>query len=50
MRTHELKLNEHPEFDDHDGVYVCKDPETGLHAIIALHSTVLGPAAGGTRR
>jgi glutamate dehydrogenase/leucine dehydrogenase len=25
------------------------DPATGLQAIIALHSTVLGPGLGGTR-
>ena len=27
----------------------CHDAETGLKAIIAIHSTALGPAAGGTR-
>lgn len=27
----------------------ASDPDTGLRAIIALHSTVLGPALGGTR-
>ncbi|MBI4126839.1 MAG: Glu/Leu/Phe/Val dehydrogenase [Deltaproteobacteria bacterium] len=27
----------------------CDDPRSGLHAIIAIHSTTLGPALGGTR-
>ena len=27
----------------------CQDQQTGLKAIIAIHSTVLGPALGGTR-
>jgi leucine dehydrogenase len=33
----------------HEEVIFCHDPETGLKAIIAIHSTVLGPALGGTR-
>lgn len=36
-------------FDDHERVVYCCDAKTGLKAIIAIHSTVLGPAAGGTR-
>jgi leucine dehydrogenase len=36
-------------FDNHERVVFCHDAETGLKAIIAIHSTVLGPAAGGTR-
>jgi leucine dehydrogenase len=27
----------------------CRDPDTGLRAVIAVHSTVLGPSCGGTR-
>jgi leucine dehydrogenase len=38
-----------PDFDDHEGVHLFRDRETGLTAIIAVHSTHLGPAAGGTR-
>ena len=34
---------------NHEQVVFCNDPETGLKAIIAIHNTVLGPAAGGTR-
>ncbi len=37
-------------FDDHERVLFCSDRSTGLHAIIAIHSTALGPAAGGTRQ
>ncbi len=37
-------------FDDHERVLFCRDRLTGLNAIIAIHSTVLGPAAGGTRQ
>lgn len=40
---------DHPDFDDHEQVIFCSDPSVGLKAIIALHSTTLGPAAGGCR-
>ena len=33
----------------HEQVVFCNDPESGLRAIIAIHSTALGPALGGTR-
>jgi leucine dehydrogenase len=36
-------------FDDHERVIFCRDAATGLKAIIAIHSTALGPAAGGCR-
>ncbi len=39
-----------PGFDAHEQVVLVKDAATGLHAIIAIHSTHLGPAAGGVRR
>jgi leucine dehydrogenase len=38
-----------PDFDDHEGVHLFRDHATGLTAIIAVHSTARGPAAGGTR-
>jgi leucine dehydrogenase len=38
-----------PAFDDHERVVFCHDAATGLQAIIAIHSTALGPAAGGCR-
>jgi leucine dehydrogenase len=37
------------DFDDHEDLHFIADPATGLRAIIAVHSTHLGPAAGGTR-
>lgn len=33
----------------HERVLVCSNPEVGLRAIIAVHSTVLGPGLGGVR-
>jgi valine dehydrogenase (NAD+) len=33
----------------HEQVVFCSDEESGLRAIIAIHSTTLGPALGGTR-
>ncbi|RYD64291.1 MAG: Glu/Leu/Phe/Val dehydrogenase, partial [Sphingomonadales bacterium] len=38
-----------PDFDDHEGVHLFSDRDSGLSAIIAVHSTKLGPAAGGVR-
>ena len=37
------------DFDDHESVTVVRDVASGLTAILAIHSTHLGPAAGGTR-
>ena len=37
------------EFDGHELVLFGHDAATGMRAIIAIHSTVLGPAAGGCR-
>jgi valine dehydrogenase (NAD+) len=34
---------------DHEEVVFCNDPASGLRAIIAIHSTALGPSLGGTR-
>ena len=38
-----------PDFDEHEGVHLFRDAESGLTAVIAIHSTHLGPAAGGAR-
>lgn len=40
---------EHPSFDAHERVVFFNDAATGLKAIIAVHSTALGPAGGGCR-
>ena len=34
---------------EHEQVVFCNDPATGLRAIVAIHSTALGPSLGGTR-
>ena len=38
-----------PDFDDHESVQLVHHRASGLTAILALHSTHLGPGAGGTR-
>ena len=38
-----------PDFDEHELVHFVTDRGTGLKAVIAVHSTHLGPGAGGTR-
>ncbi|UFS95984.1 Glu/Leu/Phe/Val family dehydrogenase [Nocardia huaxiensis] len=42
-RSHDLSAR------SHEQVMFCEDDKTGLKAIIAIHSTTLGPALGGTR-
>ena len=42
-------LFDHPDFDAHEAVHFVGDPASGLRAIIAVHSTHRGPAAGGCR-
>ena len=42
-------IYQHSDFDQHEQVIFCHDPAIGLRAIIAIHSTILGPAAGGCR-
>ena len=39
----------YPDFDAHEVLHFVDQPEDGLRAIIAIHSTHLGPAAGGAR-
>jgi len=38
-----------PDFDAHEVLHFVHDHATGLNAIIAIHSTHLGPSAGGCR-
>ena len=38
-----------PDFDEHELVHFVTDTATGLRAVICVHSTHLGPGAGGTR-
>lgn len=39
----------HSDQGGHEQVVLCQDRATGLKAVIAVHSTALGPALGGTR-
>src|SRR5215469_13339111 len=34
---------------EYEQIVVCHDAAVGLRAIVAIHSTVLGPSLGGTR-
>lgn len=45
-----MAVFDHREFDAHESLHFFQDANTGLRAIIAVHSTALGPAAGGCRR
>jgi leucine dehydrogenase len=38
-----------PDFDAHEEIHFVTDDKCGLRVIIAIHSTHLGPAAGGAR-
>ena len=40
---------DYPDFDDHEVVHFVSDKQSGLKAIIAVHSTHLGSGAGGVR-
>ncbi|QUD89724.1 Glu/Leu/Phe/Val family dehydrogenase [Phenylobacterium montanum] len=44
-----MPLFQSPAFEGHEGVHAFFDEASGLKAIIAVHSTVRGPAAGGVR-
>src|SRR3954453_9603598 len=40
---------DYPDFDDHEIVHFVTDQVSGLRAVICVHSTHLGPGAGGVR-
>jgi leucine dehydrogenase len=44
-----MTLFDSPAFEGHESVQAFYDEKTGLKAIIAVHSTARGPAAGGCR-
>jgi len=44
-----MSVFEAGDFDDHEAVAFFDDKASGLKAIIAIHSTALGPACGGVR-
>ena len=43
-----MQIREIP-VDGYETVVIAQDPDSGLHAIIAVHDTTLGPALGGLR-
>ena len=44
-----MSLFDSPAFENHEAVHFFNDNTSGLRAIIAIHSTARGPAAGGCR-
>ncbi|MFQ5534079.1 MAG: Glu/Leu/Phe/Val dehydrogenase [Sphingomonadales bacterium] len=44
-----MSVFESSAFAEHDLVHFCRDRQSGLRAIIAVHDTKLGPACGGCR-
>lgn len=44
-----MDWKQHPSFDNHEDVVFAGGPDDGYAGIIAIHSTVLGPAGGGVR-
>ncbi|MDT5293943.1 MAG: leucine dehydrogenase, partial [Acidobacteriota bacterium] len=44
-----MKITEREPGGEHELLLVCDDEEAGYHGVIAVHSTALGPAVGGTR-
>ncbi|MFN2588268.1 MAG: Glu/Leu/Phe/Val dehydrogenase [Actinomycetota bacterium] len=44
-----MSVFEHINGDGYEQVVFCSDDQSGLRAIVAIHSTALGPALGGTR-
>lgn len=44
-----MSIFEHKDFVGHEGVHFFEDQASGLKAVVAVHSTKRGPAAGGTR-
>ena len=44
-----MSVFEHINGDGYEQIVYCNDDRSGLKAIIAIHSTALGPALGGTR-
>lgn len=44
-----MEIFSHPDFDAHECIFFVSEKQAGLKAIIAIHSTRLGPALGGLR-
>ena len=48
-RNSHMSVFDHPDFDQHESTHHFYEPQFGFKAVIAIHSTALGPAAGGCR-
>ena len=44
-----MNVFDHPQYREHEQVVFCRDVDADLFAIIAIHNSSLGPAAGGCR-
>jgi leucine dehydrogenase len=44
-----MSVFEHINGDGYEQIVYFNDDQSGLKAIVAIHSTALGPALGGTR-
>ena len=42
-----ISVFENMDSRDHEEIVFCRDKDTGLKAIIAVHNTTIGPALGG---
>ncbi|MDH5737819.1 MAG: amino acid dehydrogenase [Gammaproteobacteria bacterium] len=49
LKIEELDVSGYADYAGHEKVLHCTDEASGLNAIIAIHNTNLGPAAGGCR-
>tara|TARA_B100001093_G_scaffold519232_1_gene607286 strand:+ start:305 stop:1384 length:1080 start_codon:yes stop_codon:yes gene_type:complete len=51
LTNHDLQKSPLQDFYNmgHEKILICQDEKTGLKAIVAIHSTICGPALGGTR-
>lgn len=45
----ELQIFDEMDQRGHEGLFFASDPASGLRTIIGIHSSILGPALGGTR-
>ena len=47
--ANEWRITEYMKKYNYENIFICNDNATGLRAVIAIHDTTLGPAAGGCR-
>jgi glutamate dehydrogenase/leucine dehydrogenase len=44
-----MRIDELEPGGEHEALFMCVDEASGYRGVIAVHSTALGPAVGGTR-